>query len=188
MRDQPPTPPQRCDTQQRQRVIRAARELGVPRDYAAQRKLRVVREPRDLACIGPDIHDRPQWMESRAARAWLRMRDAARSDGVELQVALVLAPKVRQGWSIPGLTTNGSRLISIAQKPFVVRRRRRDRRSSAAVSNHASTRSVDHQGNADQVLLVRSPSANERMAPSFRSWFDRLTTNGFWGLTTNGSA
>jgi hypothetical protein len=64
------------------------------------------------------------------------------------------------------------------QAPFVVRRRRRDRRSSAAVSNHASTRSVDHQVSAYQVLLVRSPSTNERMAPSFRSWFDELTTNG----------
>ncbi len=110
MRDQPPTPPQRCDTQQRQRVIRAARELGVPRDYAAQRKLRVVREPRDLACIGKDIHDRPQWMESRAARAWLRMRDAARSDGVELQVVsafrsatyqlTILQRKLERGLSI----------------------------------------------------------------------------------------
>ena len=85
---------------------------------------------------------------------------------------------LRQAQDRLWLTTNGSRLINIAQNPFVVRRRRRDRRSSAAVSNHASTRSVDHQGNADQVLLVRSPSTNERMAPSFRSWFDGLTTNG----------
>ncbi len=110
MRDQSPAPPQRCDTQQRQRVIRAARELGVPRDYARQRKLRVVREPRDLACIGQDIHDRPQWMESRAARAWLRMRDAARSDGVELQVVsafrsasyqlAILQRKLERGLSI----------------------------------------------------------------------------------------
>jgi hypothetical protein len=65
-------------------------------------------------------------------------------------------------------------------RPFVVRRRRRDRRSSTAVSNHASTRSVDHQGNADQILPVWSASTHERMAPSFRSWFDRLTTNGIF--------
>ena len=49
-------------------------------------------------------------MESRAARAWLRMRDAARSDGVELQVVsafrsatyqlTILQRKLERGLSI----------------------------------------------------------------------------------------
>jgi D-alanyl-D-alanine carboxypeptidase len=67
-------------------VIEASRALGVPRDYGACRKLRVVREPSALASIGEDIHGRTQWLAPRAARAWMRMREAATGDGIELQV------------------------------------------------------------------------------------------------------
>lgn len=86
MPDSSPSPPRRCNTEERRRVIRASRELGVPRDYGTLRQLRVVREPRELTFIGMDIHQRPQWMESRAARAWLRMQAVARNEGIELQV------------------------------------------------------------------------------------------------------
>lgn len=81
-----PLPPARCDTSQRLRVIEAARGLGVPRDYGRRHRLRVVREPRELACIGIDIHERHQWMTPLAAHAWMRMRDAAARDGIELQI------------------------------------------------------------------------------------------------------
>ena len=86
MTTQPRLPPARCDTEQRRRVIAAARALGVPRDYASAHRLRVVREPRKLVSIGMDIHAREQWMTPPAARAWVRMRDAAARDHVELQV------------------------------------------------------------------------------------------------------
>lgn len=86
MREPSALPPPRCNTDERRRIIKAALELGVPRDYAARRGMRVVREPHDLAFIGMDIHDRPQWMEKKAARAWLGMQEAARRDGIELQV------------------------------------------------------------------------------------------------------
>jgi D-alanyl-D-alanine carboxypeptidase len=45
-----------------------------------------VREPARLTFIGSDIHARPQWLATRAARAWQRMRAAAARLGIELQV------------------------------------------------------------------------------------------------------
>jgi D-alanyl-D-alanine carboxypeptidase len=67
-------------------AIEAAHALGVPRDYAAARKLRRVREPRSLIRIGADIHGRSQWLAPRAARSWQRLAEAAARDGVVLQV------------------------------------------------------------------------------------------------------
>lgn len=64
----------------------AAFELGIPRDYGRSRHLRIVREPAQLASIGPDTQGRDQHLAPRAARAWARMRDAAARDGVVLQV------------------------------------------------------------------------------------------------------
>jgi len=66
--------------------IAQAHALGVPRDYARVRKLVRVREPKQLTFIGQDTQQRPQWLAPRAARAWLRMREAATQDAVELQI------------------------------------------------------------------------------------------------------
>lgn len=82
----PRVPPARCDAGRRGSILREAHALGVPADYARSRGLRAVREPRDLAFIGEDIHGRPQWLASRAARAFVRMRGEAGTDRVELQV------------------------------------------------------------------------------------------------------
>lgn len=82
----PPQPPARSDARQRREILREAARLGVPRDYARVRTLRIVREPRELVCIGKDVHARDQWLAPRAARAFARMRDAAADDGVELQL------------------------------------------------------------------------------------------------------
>lgn len=82
----PPQPPPRCDRARQRAVVAEARRLGVPPDYSRRRGLRLVREPRALACIGEDIHERTQWLAPRAARAFARLRDAAARDGVELQV------------------------------------------------------------------------------------------------------
>ena len=83
---QMPLPPAACDRSERLRVIEAAHTLGVPRDYGSDHRLRIVREPRELACIGIDIHGRHQWLTPLAARAWARMRDAAAREGIELQI------------------------------------------------------------------------------------------------------
>jgi D-alanyl-D-alanine carboxypeptidase len=79
-------PPARCDAQQRRAILREAHALGVPIDYGRSRGLAVVREPRALACIGDDIHARAQWLAPRAARAFARMRAAAATDAIELQL------------------------------------------------------------------------------------------------------
>lgn len=79
-------PPNRCDRAERTRIVETAFALGVPRDYARRRQLALVREPRELASIGIDIHGREQWLTQRAARAWTRLREAAANDAVELQV------------------------------------------------------------------------------------------------------
>jgi D-alanyl-D-alanine carboxypeptidase len=60
--------------------------LGVPRDYAHIRQLRLQREPAQLVAIGNDIHGRTQWLQPRAARALARMREAAATAGAELQI------------------------------------------------------------------------------------------------------
>lgn len=86
MKLQTPLPPARCDTSERLRVIEASRVMGIPPSYGRNHDLRVVREPRELACLGEDIHGRQQWLTPRAARAWSRMYQAAATDGVKLQI------------------------------------------------------------------------------------------------------
>lgn len=81
-----PAAPARCDTRQRRAILREAHALGIPSDYGRSRGLAIVREPHALACIGEDIHARTQWLAPRAARALARMRAAAASDAVELQL------------------------------------------------------------------------------------------------------
>ena len=84
----PPLPaqPARLDAAACRRVTQTAYTLGVPRDYGRQHALRRMHDARDLSFIGYDIHERPQWLSPRAARAWMRMRDVARQAGIELQI------------------------------------------------------------------------------------------------------
>jgi D-alanyl-D-alanine carboxypeptidase len=77
-------------------AIEAAFALGVPRDHARKRHLRLVREPRHLVFIGHDTQNRPQWLAPQAARAWLHMRDVAANVGVELQVVSAFRSVVYQ--------------------------------------------------------------------------------------------
>ncbi|MEO7916140.1 MAG: D-alanyl-D-alanine carboxypeptidase family protein, partial [Dokdonella sp.] len=84
--DDAPIAPARCNTQQRRDAVAAARALGVPASYGRERRLKIVREPARLTCIGQDIHGRDQWLTGPAALAWQRMRVAARGNGIDLQV------------------------------------------------------------------------------------------------------
>jgi D-alanyl-D-alanine carboxypeptidase len=81
-----PDPPKRCDDAERRDAIKASIALGVPRSYGRERRLRIVREPRALAFIGTDISGRPQWLQTRAARAFARMREAAAANGIALEI------------------------------------------------------------------------------------------------------
>lgn len=78
--------PLRCDDARRRALVAQAHALGVPRDYGRVRRLALVREPRELACVGEDIHQRRQWLAPRAARAYARLHAAAAADGIELQI------------------------------------------------------------------------------------------------------
>ncbi|MBS0567411.1 MAG: D-alanyl-D-alanine carboxypeptidase family protein [Proteobacteria bacterium] len=66
--------------------VEAAFALGVPRGYGRLRGLHRVREPTRLTSIGRDTQGREQYLAARAARAWMRMREAAVRDGVELEI------------------------------------------------------------------------------------------------------
>ncbi len=57
---------------------------GIPDDYGDAHELPPVAEPAELAYAGRDRYQRPLWLLAPAARAWLRMRDAALADGVRL--------------------------------------------------------------------------------------------------------
>lgn len=81
-----PAPPPRCDSARRRAVMREALDLGVPRDYGRTRHLNVVREPTALAFVGLDVSERAQWLAPRAARAFVRMREAATNDRIALEI------------------------------------------------------------------------------------------------------
>ncbi|MEP6939706.1 MAG: M15 family metallopeptidase [Rudaea sp.] len=83
---QPASPPPRANADQLRRLLQESRLLGVPVEHGASRSLRRVREPARLVSIGVDTQRRAQWLAPRAARAWLRMRDAAAADAIQLQV------------------------------------------------------------------------------------------------------
>jgi D-alanyl-D-alanine carboxypeptidase len=55
-------------------------------DYATRTKLPPQREPDLLEFAGVDAFGRRQWLAPRAARAWRALRDAARADGVEIEL------------------------------------------------------------------------------------------------------
>jgi D-alanyl-D-alanine carboxypeptidase len=67
-------------------AIAAGFALGVPRDYARKRHLRLMREPAHLVFIGYGTQHKPQWLAPQAARAWQRMHDVAANVGIELLV------------------------------------------------------------------------------------------------------
>ncbi|HKV65995.1 MAG TPA: M15 family metallopeptidase [Rhodanobacteraceae bacterium] len=118
MSDTPPTgprtPPRRCrDTAERNALIERAFALGVPRDYGRARRLRLQREPAQLVPIGPDIHDRAQWLQPHAARALARMRDAATRAAVELQIVSAFRSIEYQLGIIERKRTRGLRIDEI---------------------------------------------------------------------------
>jgi D-alanyl-D-alanine carboxypeptidase len=113
-----PAPPPR--TPDPAACFAAARALGVPDDYGRVRNLRRVREPARLSFIGNDVNGRPQWLASRAARAWMALRSAASLAGVDLQVVSafrsiayqlgILQRKLERGQSI-------ERILAVSAAP-----------------------------------------------------------------------
>jgi len=118
-------PPKRCDTARRREVIAQSIALGVPRDYGRVRRMTAVREPAQLSFIGIDVHDRPQWLATRAARAFVRMREQAQRDAVVLDVRT--KPEYATG-HIPGsrnipyadLTERMREIEKLKSRPIIV--------------------------------------------------------------------
>jgi D-alanyl-D-alanine carboxypeptidase len=69
------------------RIARLLDKIGIPSDYGRQHRLMLQHESQELATIGTDEHGREQMLHPHAAMAWYRLRNAAESDGVTLQVA-----------------------------------------------------------------------------------------------------
>jgi len=126
------TPPPRCDTVRRREVLAEAAALGVPADYGRLHRMTAVREPRELAFIGIDVHDRPQWLAVRAARAFERMRETARDDAITLDIVSAFRSAEYQLGILRGKRERGLSMIDIL-------------RVSAApgYSEHHSGRAVD---------------------------------------------
>lgn len=68
------------------RVITLHQQLGIAEDYATKHQLNLQEECPQPVSIGIDVFNREQKMLAPAARAWCEMRDAAATDGIDLQV------------------------------------------------------------------------------------------------------
>lgn len=69
------------------RIQRLLDQIGISPDYGRERRLKLQTECQQLATIGMDVHGREQMLQPAAAMAWYRLRNAAESDGVTLEVA-----------------------------------------------------------------------------------------------------
>jgi len=74
------------------RVNRIHKQLGIAENYARKHQLVLQEECRDPVFIGKDVFDRKQKMTPTAARAWFEMRDAAATDGIDIQVVSAFRP------------------------------------------------------------------------------------------------
>lgn len=60
--------------------------LGIPRQYARQRRLVLQPETSELAAAGKDVFGRAQQLEPQTLKAWSNMSDAASAEGAQLQL------------------------------------------------------------------------------------------------------
>lgn len=66
-------------------VREGLRKLGIDDGYGERHALRLIAEPGTLHFAGRDRYRRPLWLRHDTARAWTRMRDAARTQGIVLE-------------------------------------------------------------------------------------------------------
>ena len=67
-------------------------QLGIPADYGLQRCLPLQQECLRPVSIGLDVFEREQFMQPKAAKAWLAMQHAAALDQIELQAVSAFRP------------------------------------------------------------------------------------------------
>jgi D-alanyl-D-alanine carboxypeptidase len=67
-------------------ILEQLDKLGMPQDYGLRHRMRLIPEASTLVPVGRDIFDRDQRLTPAAATAWNRMKTAAASRGIELQL------------------------------------------------------------------------------------------------------
>jgi len=77
--------PQPSATAARRRLRALLDCFGIGPDYAERTGLEPVFEPTRLRLAARDRYQRPLWLDERAGRAWIALREAARSDDVALE-------------------------------------------------------------------------------------------------------
>lgn len=88
---------------------------NIPSDYGTKRALERTREPRVLASVGRDRYGREQFLAPAAARAWLRMQRAARSDGVALELVSAFRSAAYQAALVARKVAAGRTLEQVLQ-------------------------------------------------------------------------
>jgi D-alanyl-D-alanine carboxypeptidase len=95
-------------------LARVHRQLGIPADYAARRKLPRQREANRLVSIGPAADDgRRVLLSPAAAAAWRRLQRSAREAGIELLALSGFRGVNRQTQLIRAKLKSGQRLQEI---------------------------------------------------------------------------
>lgn len=87
--------------------------LGIPADYGTKRGLPLQAEATELVSIGANPDGREIALEPAAAAAWMRMRDAAASDGLTLLAISGFRSVERQAEIIQGKLSRGEGIDAI---------------------------------------------------------------------------
>ncbi|MEX2131231.1 MAG: M15 family metallopeptidase [Pseudohongiellaceae bacterium] len=66
------------------RVRQAHQALGIPETFLSECRMPLCNEPDELADTETDFYDRPQQLTPAARSAWMKMKQAAGTEGVEL--------------------------------------------------------------------------------------------------------
>lgn len=97
----------------KRKISKLLKLLGIPADYAVRHKLGLCEECGYTISIGRDIFDRDQTMAPPAARAWLEMKSAAASCGIELQAVSAFRSVEYQAGIIKRKLTTGQNMENI---------------------------------------------------------------------------
>lgn len=95
------------------RFIAVTAKLGIPEDYGTKRGLPLQTETTELVSIGANPDGREIALEPDTAAAWMRMRDAAASDGLTLLAISGFRSVERQAEIIQGKLSRGERIDAI---------------------------------------------------------------------------
>ncbi len=105
----------RRQTSFERKITALQKQLGIPENYAALRKLALQPECSHPISIGKDIFGREQKMSPTAASAWFDMQAAAASNGIKLQAVSAFRSVDYQAGIIRRKLDAGQRMADILQ-------------------------------------------------------------------------